>query len=119
MKERNFKDQKKKGKVSDFGFWLTSSVPNLGLDGLVVDHKRLGLELDPDGGLGFQAELVPREPGQELRLPHRRVSDQHHLQHVVDLLVVVVVPLKIRHLSFSLPTKLNRRILSPFNQLRS
>ena len=74
---------------------MAGGVPNLGLDGLVVDDERLRLKLDPDGGLRVHAELVPRESGQELSLPHRRVPDQDDLEHVVDLLAVI--PVKIRH----------------------
>lgn len=63
---------------------LSRGVPDLGLDALVVDDEGPRLELDPDCGLGVEGELVPREPRQDLRLPHRRVPDEHHLEHVVD-----------------------------------
>lgn len=100
--------------------FLTSSVPNLGLDGLVVDNESLCLELDPDRGLGFYTELVPCEPRQELRFPHRRVSDHDHLQHVVDLLVIVFLPQHIRHFSLSVSnwiTQSDHRAISfPPNQ---
>jgi hypothetical protein len=65
---------------------LAGGVPDLRLNGLVVDHEGARLELDPDGGLGVEAELVAREPRQDLRLAHRRVADQHHLEYVVHLL---------------------------------
>jgi hypothetical protein len=65
---------------------LACGVPDLGLDAPVVDDEGAGLELDPDGGLGVEAELVAGEAGQDLRLAHRRVADQHHLEDVVHLL---------------------------------
>ena len=65
---------------------MTSGVPDLGFDALVLDDECPGLELDPDSGLGVEAELVARKAGQDLGLPNRRVSDEHHLEHVVDLL---------------------------------
>uniref|UniRef100_J3L2P5 Uncharacterized protein n=1 Tax=Oryza brachyantha TaxID=4533 RepID=J3L2P5_ORYBR len=66
---------------------LAGGVPDLGLDELVVDADGLGGELDADGGPGLQAELVPREPRQQVRLPHAAVPDQHHLEQVVVLLL--------------------------------
>jgi hypothetical protein len=64
---------------------LAGGVPDLGLDAPVVDDEGAGLELDADGGLGVEAELVAGEAGEDLRLAHRRVSDQHHLEDVVHL----------------------------------
>jgi hypothetical protein len=66
---------------------LAGGVPDLGLDEPVVDADGLGGELDADGGPGLQAELVPREPRQQVRLPHAAVPDQHHLEQVVVLLL--------------------------------
>ncbi|BAT07231.1 Os09g0281750, partial [Oryza sativa Japonica Group] len=66
--------------------FLAGGVPDLGLDGAGVDVEGSRLELDADGGLGVEVELVAGEPRQQLRLPHRGVADQHHLEHVVDLL---------------------------------
>ena len=65
---------------------LAGGVPDLGLDAPVIDDEGAGLELDPDGGLGVEAELVAGEAGQDLRLADRRVADEHHLEDVVHLL---------------------------------
>ena len=65
---------------------LPGGVPDLRLDGLVVDDKRPGLELDPDGGLGVEAELVAGEARQDLRLADSGVADEHHLEDVVNLI---------------------------------
>lgn len=78
---------------------MAGGVPDRCLDGILVDGERAGLELDADGGLGIDAELVASELGEQLCLPHRRVIDQHHLEDVVNLLVelAVVIPTARRH----------------------
>ncbi|BAT07494.1 Os09g0327150, partial [Oryza sativa Japonica Group] len=45
---------------------LAGGVPDLGLDDLVVDADAPGGELDADGGLGLEAELVAGEAGEEV-----------------------------------------------------
>uniref|UniRef100_J3N277 Uncharacterized protein n=1 Tax=Oryza brachyantha TaxID=4533 RepID=J3N277_ORYBR len=65
---------------------LAGGVPDLGLDGLVVDDEGAGLELDADGGLGVDAELVAGEAREDLGLADGRVADEHHLEDVVHLL---------------------------------
>lgn len=40
-------------------------------------------ELDADGGLRFQRELVACEPAEQVRLADARVADEHHLEQVV------------------------------------
>ena len=62
---------------------MASGVPNLGLDDLVVDVNAASGELDADGGLGLEAELVARESRQEVRLSDAGVSDQNHLEQVI------------------------------------
>ena len=71
--------------------FLASGVPNLGLDNLAVHIQAPGGELDADGGLGFQAELVASEPGEQVGLAHAGVPDQHHLEEVV-IVVLSFVP---------------------------
>lgn len=77
--------------------FLASGVPDLSLDALVLDDKRPGLELDADGGLGVQAELVPREAREYLGLADGGVPDQDHLEDVVDLLAGIPVASPARH----------------------
>ncbi|BAT09064.1 Os09g0527650, partial [Oryza sativa Japonica Group] len=72
--------------------FLAGGVPDLGLDALAVEGEGAGLELDADGGLGVEEELVLGEPPQQLRLPHRRVPHHHHLEHVVDLPLLLPLP---------------------------
>lgn len=43
-------------------------------------------ELNPDGGLGVEAELVTGEPGEEVGFPDAGVADQHRLEQVFVLL---------------------------------
>ncbi|BAT10604.1 Os10g0377450, partial [Oryza sativa Japonica Group] len=74
---------------------LAGGVPDLGLDGLVVDEEGAGLELDADGGLGVDGELVAGEAGEDLGLADGGVPDQHHLEHVVHLLPARHLPLSL------------------------
>jgi hypothetical protein len=76
--------------------FLASSVPDLGLDDFVLNRDSPGLELNPNSGLGVQAELVLSKPGQELTLPHRRVSDHHHLEHIINFLVIPILLVTLR-----------------------
>ena len=62
---------------------LAGGVPNLGLDDLAVDLEAAGGELDADGGLGLEAELVLGEAGEEVGLADAGVADEHHLEEVV------------------------------------
>ncbi|RLN32951.1 hypothetical protein C2845_PM03G03950 [Panicum miliaceum] len=83
---------------------LAGGVPDLRLDALAVEREGARLELHPDGGLGVERELVPREARQQLRLPHRRVPHHHHLEHVVDLRLALPPRLLLRlRLSFLPP----------------
>jgi hypothetical protein len=63
-----------------------------------------GGELDADGGLGLEAELVAREAREQVGLADAGVADEHHLEEVV---VVVVRP--VRHPPLSLWKKLGLR----------
>jgi hypothetical protein len=75
---------------------LAGGVPNLGLDDLAVDLEGAGGELDADGGLGLEAELVAGEAGEEVGLADAGVADEDHLEEVV---VVVLRPVPRRHCS--------------------
>lgn len=57
---------------------LAGGIPNLCLDGLGVDLDRPGGELDADGRLGVEVELVASESAEQVGLSDARVSDQHH-----------------------------------------
>ena len=43
----------------------------------ITDLNASGGELDPDGGFGFQVELVAGEPRQQVALPDAGVADQN------------------------------------------
>jgi hypothetical protein len=58
-----------------------------------------GGELDADGGLGHEAELVAREAGEQVGLVDIGVSAEHHLEEVV---IVVLHPVPCRHCSGTL-----------------
>ena len=66
--------------------FLASSIPDLGLDDFALNGDSPGLELNPNSWLGVNAELVLSKPGEQLTLPHRRVSDHYHLEHIIYLL---------------------------------
>nr|ACN34673.1 unknown [Zea mays] len=49
-----------------------------------------GGELDADGGLGLEAELVAGESGEDVGLADAGVADEHDLEEVVVLVVHTV-----------------------------
>ena len=49
--------------------------------------ERSRCELDTDGGLGLEAELVAGEAGEQVGLADAGVPDEHHLEEVVVLLL--------------------------------
>jgi len=73
---------------------LAGGVPNLGLDDLAVDLEAAGGELDADGGLGLEAELVLGEAGEEVGLADAGVADEHDLEEVVALVHPVRHPIE-------------------------
>ena len=70
--------------------FLASSVPNLSLDNLGIDIQGASGELNANGGLRLEVELVLGEPRQQIRLPNSGVSDQHNLKQVVVVIVTSV-----------------------------
>jgi len=46
-----------------------------------------GGEFNANGGFRFQAEFVLGESRQEVRFPNAGISDQHHLEQVVVVIV--------------------------------
>ena len=53
-----------------------------------------GGELDADGGLGLEAELVAGEPGEDVGLADAGVADEHDLEEVVALVHPVRHPIE-------------------------
>jgi hypothetical protein len=62
---------------------LASCIPDLGLDGLGVDLDGAGRELDSDGGLGVDVELVAGESAQKVGLSDAGVSDQDDYRGII------------------------------------
>lgn len=56
---------------------LTSSIPNLRLDGLCVNLDRPCRELDTNGRLRVEVELVPSESAQQVGFTNSRVADEN------------------------------------------
>lgn len=96
--------------------FLTSCVPNLGFDVLVIDEEGPRLEFDTDRCLGIDTEFVPWKSSKELRFPDRRITNQDDFEYVIDLLIEVSIwP---RHLS-PIQTRSDKdQIRSSFGLLR-
>lgn len=62
---------------------LSGSIPDLSLDCLSVYGDGTGGELDTDGGLGLEAELVASESREKVGFTRAAVTDQNHLEEVV------------------------------------
>lgn len=75
--------------------FLASGVPYLSLDGLVINDESFSLKLYSNGCLGIEAEFVPSKACKQLSFSNCRVPNQHHLEHVINLLVII--PVQIRH----------------------
>lgn len=71
---------------------MTSGVPNLSLDDLIVDANAAGGELDADGGLGLAAELILGEPGEEIGFADAGVADEHNLEQIIVIVIRSVGP---------------------------
>mmetsp|Transcript_81683 Transcript_81683/g.189727 ORF Transcript_81683/g.189727 Transcript_81683/m.189727 type:complete len:233 (+) Transcript_81683:192-890(+) len=67
---------------------LPRSVPDLCFDDLAICRDALGCELNTDGRLGLEIELITREPRQQVRFANPRVTDQHHLEEIVVVIVL-------------------------------
>ncbi|RUP44308.1 hypothetical protein BC936DRAFT_149651 [Jimgerdemannia flammicorona] len=53
-----------------------TSIPNLGLDSLVVDLDGTGRKFDTDGRFGLEVELITGEPREQVGFTDTRVSDK-------------------------------------------
>jgi hypothetical protein len=68
---------------------LASGIPDLSLDGLVVDLDAACSKLDTDGRLRIKVELVAGETAQEVGFTDTRISDQDDLEEELRELLVV------------------------------
>ena len=59
---------------------LAGGIPDLGLDGLVVDLDAAGGELDADGGLAVEVEFVSGETREKVGFTNTGVSNEDHLE---------------------------------------
>lgn len=75
---------------------MTSSIPNLNPNLFVIDEEGLGLKFNSDGGFGLGIELVSGVTRQELRLADAGVSDHDELEHVVNALIQIALPVSHR-----------------------
>lgn len=56
-------------------------IPDLGLDGEVVQLNGSRAELHSDGGAAVVVELILGEAGQKVALPHTGLPDQNHYRN--------------------------------------
>mmetsp|Transcript_803 Transcript_803/g.1763 ORF Transcript_803/g.1763 Transcript_803/m.1763 type:complete len:161 (-) Transcript_803:18-500(-) len=66
---------------------LASRVPDLCLDGFALRLDGLGGELNSDGRLGFEVELIAGEPRQEVGLTDAGIADKDDLEKVIVFFV--------------------------------
>lgn len=59
---------------------LAGGIPDLGLDGLVVDLDAAGGELDANGGLAVEVEFVAGETREQVGFTNTGVSNKDHLE---------------------------------------
>ena len=62
---------------------LAGSVPYLSLDLLSIDLHALRLKLHPNRGLGVDIKLVASISREQVRFPHRRISNDHHFEQIL------------------------------------
>lgn len=67
--------------------FLTGSIPNLGLDDLIVHPYAPSRKLNPNRGLSLDAEFIAGESWQQVRFPDARVPNQNHLEQVIVVIV--------------------------------
>lgn len=63
---------------------LTSSVPDLGFDGFIVDLDAARGELHSDSGLAIKIELVARETREQVRFSDAAVSYEYDLEEILQ-----------------------------------
>ena len=57
---------------------LSSCVPDLGFYCLAIYLDAASGKLHPNGALTLQVEFIPRETGEQVTLPHSRISYQNN-----------------------------------------
>jgi hypothetical protein len=66
---------------------LAGGIPDLSLDGLVVDLDAASGEFDADSRLAVQVEFVAGETREKVRFTDAGVSNKHHLEEELWMLV--------------------------------
>jgi hypothetical protein len=74
---------------------LTRGIPDLSLDGLIVDLDAARGELDADRGLAVEVEFVSRESREEIGFADTRISDQDDLEEKLQQKVMSVRALSV------------------------
>lgn len=63
--------------------FLSSSVPNLCLDGFAINLYAPRCKLNTNGGFRFQVEFIASESGEQVRLADTGVPNQDHYNNMV------------------------------------
>jgi L-ascorbate metabolism protein UlaG (beta-lactamase superfamily) len=66
---------------------LAGGIPDLSLDGLVVDLDAASSELHADGGLAVEVEFVAGETREKVGFTNARVSDKDHFEEELRMFV--------------------------------
>lgn len=66
---------------------LAGGIPDLRLDGLVVDLDAASGEFDADGGLAVEVEFVAGETREKVLFTNARVSNKDHLEEELRMVV--------------------------------
>ena len=101
--EEREKKKQRDGRPQPF---LASSIPDLSLDDLAFNGDGPSLELNTNGRLWIKAELILGKPGKNLSLAYCRVTDHHHLEHIIYSLcslLMVLITISIHLLVHFLP----------------
>lgn len=72
--------------------FLTSRVPNLSLDNLIIKLNASGGKLNPNGGFRFEAEFILCKSRQEIRFSHTRIANQNHFEQIIILIIGFICP---------------------------
>lgn len=70
---------------------LAGGIPDLCLDGLVVDLDAASGEFDADGRLAVEIEFVASETREKVRFTNARVSNKDHLEEELRVCLLVLV----------------------------
>ncbi|KAG5586500.1 hypothetical protein H5410_046934 [Solanum commersonii] len=63
--------------------FLTSSIPNLGLNFLTINFNNLRLKLNSNGGLRVMVKFITGKTGQQVGFANSRIPNHHNLEQIL------------------------------------